>query len=116
MSRSDIINPSRLVNELFAQKMPSKETRRASCMATGTRALAKFGPGAEAARIAEVFAVLLFRSAIFASMPQFRAIMLREGRVSSMPLPFGSIIDASEHWIARFRGRRRPRVWRVRIQ
>src|SRR5882672_1847049 len=35
--------------------------------------------------------------------------------VSSTPQLFDSITDASEYWIARFRGRRRLRAWRVRI-
>jgi hypothetical protein len=30
-----------------------------------------------------------------------------------MPRTFASITNASEYWIARFRGRRRLRVWRV---
>ena len=34
-------------------------------------------------------------------------------RVSSTPRPFGSITDASEYWIARFRGRRRTKMWRT---
>jgi hypothetical protein len=43
------------------------------------------------------------------------AVILRESGVSSTQRPLDSITDASEYWIARFRGRRRPRVWHVRI-
>jgi hypothetical protein len=43
------------------------------------------------------------------------AVIPRESGVSSMPRTFVSITNASEYWIARFRGRRRPRVWRARI-
>jgi hypothetical protein len=35
--------------------------------------------------------------------------------VSSALRLLGSIIDVSGYWIARFRGRRQPEVWRVRI-
>jgi hypothetical protein len=41
--------------------------------------------------------------------------MPRESGVSSTPRTFASITNASEYWIARFRGRRRPRVRRARI-
>jgi hypothetical protein len=38
-----------------------------------------------------------------------RPVILREGGVSSTPQLLGSITDASEYWVARFRGRRRPK-------
>jgi hypothetical protein len=42
-------------------------------------------------------------------------VIFRESGVSSTPQLFDSITGASEYWIARFRGRRRLRAWRVRI-
>src|SRR5882672_8227410 len=43
-----------------------------------------------------------------------RAVIPRACGGSSTLRPSGSITDASEYWIARFRGRRRPGMWRVR--
>jgi hypothetical protein len=44
-----------------------------------------------------------------------KIVVLRESGVSSTPQLFHSITNASEYWIARLRGRRRLRAWRVRI-
>jgi len=41
-----------------------------------------------------------------------KAVIARACGISSTLWPFDSIIDVSEYWIARFRGRRRLGVWR----
>ncbi len=46
--------------------------------------------------------------------PPHRPVIPRAGGVSSTPRLFRSIADNSEYWIARLRGRRRPKMWRVR--
>src|SRR5882724_2510451 len=43
-----------------------------------------------------------------------RAVIPRACGVSSTLRLFDSITDASEYWVARFRGRRRLGMWRVR--